>query len=231
MKKEKVVGILGGMGPFATAEFFRQILLCTPAKKDWEHLRILIDNNVKIPSRTRAILYDEASPAPAMIESINMLSSMGADFVVVPCNSAHYFYNEVVPFIKIPWLNMVSIAAETVSRLGRSKPLILGGYVTVEKRLYSGYIPEARYLPSAENEITIAALEEVKLTSKLSAETARCLEDVVSERKHEIDCVILACTELSIVFNNRQIAGIETMDADLEYAKEVVRYARNGDIL
>ena len=92
---EKVVGILGGMGPFATVDFYKQILLATHAKKDWEHLRILIDSNVKIPSRTRAILYGEESPAPAMVKSINNLTRIGADFVVVPCNSAHYFYKEV----------------------------------------------------------------------------------------------------------------------------------------
>jgi aspartate/glutamate racemase len=56
MMREKIVGILGGMGSYATLDFFKKILLSTPAKKDWEHLRILIDNNVKILSRTRAVL-------------------------------------------------------------------------------------------------------------------------------------------------------------------------------
>lgn len=226
MKREKIVGILGGMGPFATVDFFRQILLCTPAEKDWEHLRILIDNNVKIPSRTRAVLYKENSPVPMMIESINMLSRIGADFVTVPCNSAHYFYKEVVQFIKIPWLNMIHITAKAVLK-DRSKPLILGGYVTVNKRLYSEYIPDARYLSDAENEIISNIIEEIKLTSKLSIKSRKYLEGIINRKKHEIDCIILACTELSIIYKNKSICGVKTVDSTLEYAKVVVKYARN----
>lgn len=230
MKEEKVVGILGGMGPFATVEFFRQILLYTPAKKEWEHLRILIDNNVKIPSRTRALLYNEASPVPKMIESINLLASIGADFVAVPCNQAHYFYKEVTPFIEIPWLNMIDITAKAVSILAKSRPLILGGYVTVKKRVYDEYIPGAKYLSEPENGVVIDAIEEIKLTSGLSVESAKRLEDTVSKREREIDCVVLACTEFSIVFSNKSMGGLPTVDSDLEYAREVVRYARNEDL-
>ena len=106
--------------------FFGQILQLTPAKKDWEHLRIFIDNNVKIPSRTRAVLHHEESPVLGMIESINGLADIGDDFVVVPCNSAHYFYDEVVRKIKLPWLNIIEISCNRVRRIGKQRPLILG---------------------------------------------------------------------------------------------------------
>ena len=77
MKEQKTIGILGGMGPYATVYFYKQILDSTPVKKDWDHFRILIDSNVKIPSRTRAVLYNETSPVPDLINSINDLQPFG----------------------------------------------------------------------------------------------------------------------------------------------------------
>lgn len=228
MRKEKVVGLLGGMGPYATLDFFRKILISTPAKKDWEHLRILIDNNVKIPSRTRAVLYNEPSPAPGMIKSINNLASIGADFVAVPCNSAHYFCDDVAPFIKISWLNIIEITSKRLIKIG-CRPLILGGYVTTKKKLYSKYLPGAVYLSEVWNNFIIGVIEEIKLTSKLSQLTRKKFKKMINDYKSKIDSIILACTELSIVFKGKSICGIPLVDSSLEYAKEVVRYAKDLD--
>lgn len=224
-KKEKIVGILGGMGPYATADFFRQIITLTPAKKDWEHLRILIDNNVKIPSRTRAILYQEESPIPAMIASINKLAQIDADFIVVPCNSAHYFYKKVAPFIRVRWLNMLEIVSNVITAKKFQKPLVLGGYVTVKKKLYSQYLPKSVYLSHLENQIVTALIEEIKLTSTLSVKARKKLEKIINQRKSAIDCVLLACSELSIIYKKSQISGISTVDATFEYAKATVEFA------
>lgn len=227
MKKEKVVGILGGMGPFATADFFRLIIQNTPAKKDWEHLRILIDNNVKIPSRTRAVLYNEESPAASMIESINGLACIGADFVVVPCNSAHYFYKDVTPHIKIPWLSIIEITSKRITTMGKKHPLILGGFATTYKRLYSEYIPEAVYLSDIENRIVEEMIEEIKLTSALSAKLRKTLKEILENNKQTVDCAVIACTELPLVYNENNLYGVDLINSSLEYAKEVIRYAQS----
>lgn len=227
MKKERAVGILGGMGPFATVDFFRQIVELTPAKKDWEHLRILIDNNVKIPSRTRAVLYNEESPVTGMIESINGLAYIGADFVVVPCNSAHYFYDEVVTNIKIPWLNIIKVTSNKVKNMGKHRPLILGGYVTTNKRLYNIFVPGSVYLSAEENRIIEGMIEEIKLTSKLSDESRNKLKMIISKEKENIDCVVLACTELPMVFNENELYGIDVVNSSLEYVKKIIEFAKN----
>lgn len=223
-KPEKIVGILGGMGPYATIDFFKQIIILTQAKKDWEHLRILIDNNVKIPSRTRAVLYQEKSPAPAMIESINKLAQIGADFVVVPCNSAHYFYKKVAPSIKIPWLNMIEIVSRAMPT---RQPLILGAYITVIKKIYSQYIKGAIYLSDSENQFVADLIEETKLTSHLSLKNKKRLETIIYEKKSEIDSILLSCSELSIVYKNSHIYGLPIIDSALEYAKATIKFAFN----
>ena len=123
---------------------------------------------------------------------------------------------------------MIQITAMAVAKLQKSKPLILGGYVTTEKRLYSEYLPEAKHLLSDESESIINAIEEIKLTSELSAESVKRLETIVNQKRNDVDCVILACTELPIIYSNRPICGMETIDSNLEYAREVVRYAQNA---
>lgn len=227
MNREKVVGILGGMGPFATLDFFKQILHLTPAEKDWDHLRVLIDNNVKIPSRTRAVLYGEESPAPKMIESINNLAKIGADFVAVPCISAHYFYKAVAPYIDIPWLNIIQIVAQRITKMEKKRPLILGGFVTISKRLFSEYIPEAIYLLEDGNRAIEGMIEEIKLTAKLSMKSRKILKDILQRKKREIDCAVLACTELPIVYSGKTLYGIDVVNSTFEYAKALVTYAKS----
>jgi len=113
---EKVIGILGGMGPEATLDLFGKIIANTPATKDQEHLRVLIDSNPKVPDRTAAILGGGASPVPAMQAGIKALKQAGADFVVIPCVSAHFFLDELQREAALPILSMFDVAAEHIRR-------------------------------------------------------------------------------------------------------------------
>jgi len=115
---EKIIGILGGMGPEATIDLFYKIIKFTPAEKDQDHLRIIIDNNPKIPDRTAAILGKGEDPLPALQESAKNLEKAGADFIIIPCNTAHYFLPSIQESIKIPILNMIEeTAKETQKRI------------------------------------------------------------------------------------------------------------------
>ena len=83
MNRETIIGILGGMGPYATSFFFKRLLDITPTKLDKDHFRTIIDNNVKIPSRTRAVKYNEQSPVKDIVSSINNLSKIGCTCVML----------------------------------------------------------------------------------------------------------------------------------------------------
>jgi len=111
---EKTIGILGGMGPEATLELFAKIIANTPADKDQEHLRVVIDSNPKVPDRTAAILHGGPSPVPAMKAGLAALKRAGADFVVIPCVSAHYFFDELQRETRLPILSMFDVAAEHI---------------------------------------------------------------------------------------------------------------------
>jgi len=104
---QKIIGILGGMGPEATIDLFTKIVKGTKVKKDQDHLRILIDNNPKIPDRTKAIRRRGRNPLPYLIRSAKVLERAGADFIVIPCVTAHHYYESLRKRIKIPILHIV----------------------------------------------------------------------------------------------------------------------------
>jgi aspartate racemase len=226
--RHKTCGIIGGMGPYATCQYFKTILDNTPAKKDWEHLRLLIDNNVYIPSRTRSVLYKETSPVKGIIKSINDLASIGADFVVVPCNSAHYFYNDVKSEINVPWLNMLEIVSDIIALEEYSRPLILGGYITTEKQVYDEYLNGAFYLSAHENRFFESVIEEIKVNSCISNYTENKMHKILLLYKQRYDCIVLGCTEYSLIKSSFIKSNIPIFDSTTIYAKEAVRYAKSG---
>src|SRR5439155_4399654 len=91
LRPRRTIGVLGGMGPAATALFFRRLIEATSAKTDQEHLHVVIDSDPSIPDRTKALLEGGPSPAPQLIEMARRLQMMGAELIVMPCNTAHVF--------------------------------------------------------------------------------------------------------------------------------------------
>ncbi len=114
--KERIIGVLGGMGPEATLDLFQKIIKNTKAVKDQDHLRVFIDSNPKIPDRTPAILGSGENPLPLMIETARNLESAGAQFIVMPCVSAHYFIKELREGITIPVISIIQEVAGEVER-------------------------------------------------------------------------------------------------------------------
>ena len=111
---EKVIGILGGMGPEATLECYSQIIKNTPAKTDQEHLHIVIDANPKVPDRTAAIIGQGESPLNILVEGCRRLQKAGADFIIIPCVSAHFFLDQIQEQTKLPVLSIFDAIAETI---------------------------------------------------------------------------------------------------------------------
>ena len=114
--KEKIVGILGGMGPEATVDLMQRIIRLTPALDDADHIRCIVDNNPKVPSRIKAIIEgDGEDPGPCMADMGRRLESWGADFLVIACNTAHYYYDAVQQAVTIPVINLIDLVAGHVS--------------------------------------------------------------------------------------------------------------------
>ena len=104
---DRLIGILGGMGPEATLDLYRHILALTPASKDQDHIRVLIYSNPKIPDRTMAIAEEGESPLDSLVESAMLLERAGAEMIAMPCNAAHYYLPGMQKKLEIPVLDMV----------------------------------------------------------------------------------------------------------------------------
>lgn len=133
-----ILGILGGMGPAATCNLFKKIVKSTNVIKDQDHIHIIIDNNTQIPDRTNYICSSGMDPRPEMIRSIIKLETMGASYIAIPCNTAHYFYEDLVKFTRSRILNMIY---ETAIFLKKSKPdnkkyLLLATSGTYKSKIY-----------------------------------------------------------------------------------------------
>src|SRR5208283_4959149 len=112
---EKVIGVLGGMGPEATLYFYRELIVQTAARTDREHLRVIIDSNPKVPDRNEAILHGGESPVPALAAGAAALEHAGADFIVIPCISAHLFLENLRERTNLPVFSIFDIVAEHIA--------------------------------------------------------------------------------------------------------------------
>jgi len=227
-KDEYTVGIIGGMGPYATLTFFKCVLDNTPAKKDWDHLHIIIDNNPKIPSRTRAFLFNEEDPVPMMVESVNRLKNSGADFIAIPCNSAHFFLPRICQQTDVNFINMVDETSQVVISSEAKVVGLIAGEVTVKGNLY-----EKRLTPHGITVLQVSdeeqkhvrnIIEDVKHNQVVESTISKMSELVHSLEIRGADTIILGCTELPLAFT-----GITThcnvIDSVDVLAKAVVRTA------
>ncbi len=137
---EKTIGVLGGMGPEATLALYGQIIANTPAAADQDHLRVVIDSNPRVPDRTAAILHGGPSPVAAMQRSAEALARAGADFLVIPCASAHFFLDELIPRISLPVVSMFDVTAAEIRR--RRPPIRTVGLLATSGTITGGRFQE-----------------------------------------------------------------------------------------
>lgn len=229
----KKVGILGGMGPLATVDLFAKILQNTPATLDQDHLRIIIDNNPQIPPRVEAILEGAESPLPAMAESARLLEKAGADFIVMPCNTAHYWIEELRAAVSVPVYSMIenaaAFAAEKFGRLS-GRILLLATGATVSLNLYQEAFAAkslALQLPNlAEQEMLDKAVRRIKAGEVADNPYLADLNDMLAGYAAGGTEVLLAgCTEVPLFFPYLS-DGLARLDATLLLAQMVVARAK-----
>ena len=134
----KTIGIIGGMGPEAALDLAQMIVDKTKATTDQEHIPVLIYNNTAIPDRSGFILRGETNPAGEIIRTAKILEQAGADVLIMSCNTAHYFYDEIQEKIHTPFLHMIDLTAKQAEKCaGPFRLLATEG--TYEARLYERY--------------------------------------------------------------------------------------------
>ncbi|MBU2967291.1 amino acid racemase [Amphritea sp. 2_MG-2023] len=228
---EKVVGIIGGMGPEATVDLMRQVIAATPARDDIDHVRMLVDNNPKVPSRIKAIIEGTGeSPAPCMIEMARGLENQGADFLVIPCNTAHHYYPDVAAAVNIPVLNLVKLTSESVKKAqpDLSKAGLLASSALQMIHLYEPWFEkhdvEVLYPQSDDQQVVMALIRAVKANNSTAEQIQAYNRAARNLADQGAQCLILACTELSVM-SDRLETSLPVYDASKLLAQAIVREA------
>jgi aspartate racemase len=228
----KTIGILGGMGPAATVDLMNKITEMTDAKRDQDHVRILVDSNTNIPDRTDAILHGGEDPVPQMLESARLLEAAGADFLIIPCNTAHYFIPQIKDEINIPILDMHAETARLLADRGIRKAAVLATDGTVQSGLYEKVLSEYDIkvvYPLKEQQKTVMSLvydfikRGVKDRGQLPViEMAKITDDL---RRRGAEVLLLACTELPLAFSYMHLYEDDCFDPTRELAAAAIRAA------
>jgi len=224
---KKALGILGGMGPQATLDLQQKILDFTDAGCDQDHIRVYVDNHTQIPDRIGAVLRNTSSPTPDLQESLNKLTAIGAECVVMPCISAHIFLPQLSVPPQIIFLDMLHVAAESCKL---QFPSLKAGVLCTEAVAQSGLL--TRYLKSRSIPFLYPNEEEQRLLGRLifNVKAKTCMNPV-SESLNNIATqmksrgagyFLLACTELPLI-NQYKPLPYPCVDSTAELAKAAVK--------
>ena len=230
---KKTIGILGGMGPLATADLFQKIVLLTKADTDREHIRVYIDSNANIPDRTAAILSGGEDPVPEMASALRHLEACGADCIIMPCNTAHYFLPRLQAMTKIPFLSILTAAAEACKAQFPGKTVgILATRGTLAANLYQEALAQAGvpYLvpdAPAQDALMRVIYDGVKAGKGPDSYRADFLTVLEQMSAGGAEVFLLGCTELPLAAEALNIA-LPTVDPTAELAKASIRFCGYG---
>lgn len=227
-KTKKTLGIIGGMGPLATADLFYKIIAHTDADSDAEHIRIVIDNNPGVPDRTKAVLEGSDAPFPYILETAQRLERMGADILLLPCNTSHVFYRRLCDSLCVPLINMIEETAKEVYAMGKKRAGLLATTGTLRARLYEDALSRfgiETVIPSetGQREVMSIIYSGVK-AGAATYDTSAINEELNQMAAQGAGCFILGCTELPIAFETYAI-GFPFIDPGLILAKAAITRA------
>ncbi|QHJ71705.1 aspartate/glutamate racemase family protein [Planococcus halotolerans] len=201
--EKKTLGIVGGVGPLATMFIGEMIVRRTKAAKDQDHVNSIITNNTRIPDRTAFIMgRSQDDPVPVMVADMEKLSSIGAEIIIIPCNTAHTFYEELQQGAPVPVIHMIRETMNRAAEQGAKKVGILATTGTVTSKVYQHAADEyglEPVLPSQEIQEKVMSViyDNIKAGKNADRDNWR---DIVNYMENQgCDRVILGCTELSIV--------------------------------
>lgn len=230
----QLVGVLGGVGPAATAHFLQRLVARTAATCDQEHIRTLAFNDTAIPDRTAFLTgVSSRNPLESLVEDGLLLEACGCDLLALPCNTAHGFFDELQARLHVPLLNMVRATTERAAQQRLRRVGVLATRGTVLRNLYG---EEARRCGiecaypglATQHEVNRIIFDQVKAGAPVDPSSLTPLARALGELG--CDGVVLGCTELSFAFSGiTEAAGLPIIDALDVLADEVIE--RTGHAL
>lgn len=221
---KKTLGIIGGVGPLATMFIGEMIVRHTVAEKDQEHVNMMITNNTRIPDRTAFIIGEsDENPVPVIISDANKLAVAGAEVLIIPCNTAHSFYEEIQCGTELPVIHMIHETAKYAKAKGATRVGILGTTGTISTGIYQAACEQLgmeAVIPTYEVQAAVMSLiyDDIKAGRPADEEKWQMIRQAMEDAA--CDEIILGCTELSIV--RQELNLTDCIDSLLVLAKVAI---------
>ncbi|WP_337102300.1 aspartate/glutamate racemase family protein [Paenibacillus sp. YIM B09110] len=228
--EHKSLGVIGGMGPKATSVFFDKVIEHTAADRDQEHINMIILNHVTLPDRTSVILSGQGELfLEAIAKDFKLLELAGAANIAIPCNTSHYFYDQMQQMTTVPIINMVDETLRAIhAKYGdNSKIGILATTGTINSGVYKAGCESYNMKLHEPNEAIQELVMDIiynQVKSNLEVDPA-VLEGIINELVYQegCNCVIIACTELSCIPISKQTTEISIDAMQVLVDQSIVR--------
>jgi aspartate racemase len=233
------VGVVGGVGPAATVDFMQKLVRSTPATRDQEHIKLLVEQNPQIPDRTENLLGGGPDPTVSLYATCKKLEAGDVDIIAIPCNTAHAFVERIQPYLNVPIVNMLTVSVEYL-RTAFPK-LREVGLLATTGTIMSGVYRKAleahglkQIVPSDGLQARVMNAIYGERGAKAGFMSGECIDDVtaavdeLSERGVEV--IVLGCTELPLLLPDGEMHSgsgrvVNLVDPTDILAKRCVAYA------
>ena len=227
----RIVGVLGGMGPEATVDFMAKVIAATPADKDQDHVRMLVDHNPKVPNRQAALLAGGEDPGLALALMAQRLQEAGADFLVVPCNTAYVFADAITTATTVPLISIIDVTVEAIAVQcpGIAKVGILATDGCLRAGVYQEALQARGYAPVVPTDKEVGELMRLVngikggVQEDATAAGLQQLAEALQDRGAE--AIIAGCTEIPLALDATMLSVPLFSSTDL-LAERTARLAR-----
>jgi aspartate racemase len=233
------IGVVGGVGPAATVDFMGKVVRLTEARRDQEHIKMVVEQNPQIPDRTEHLVHGGTDPTIALFATCRKLEAAEADLIAIPCNTAHAFVERIQPHLRVPVLNMLD---ETMTQVADRFPGRTVGLLATSGTVQSGvYAAAARragitlIVPDAAHQARVTQAIYGPAGVKAGHTEGRCRDDLLAAIGHLAErgaqVAILGCTELPLILQQDEHFAVDgrsiaLLDPTMLLAAACVRQAR-----
>lgn len=209
------LGIIGGLGPLAGAHFYKRLVELTPARKDEDHLSVILMSSSDIPSRIAHLSGEGISPVPKMQHVARQLQLVGANVLVIPSSTTHLYYSEIAASVEIPVLNLIDEVANHLAYKGIVRIAVLATTPTRKYQVYDQVLEKAGislvYPDEDSQEELMQIISSVKSGQNDEKDRKKYTHHIIKlcsrPWAHDVEAMLLACTELPAVFSNKELTA------------------------
>ena len=227
-----LLGVLGGMGPLATVDFLQKLIEETPASRDQDHVPVITYCVPQIPDRPPAITGNGESPLPHMLEGVRTLKRAGATIVAIACNTAHYWYDDLVAASGMPMLHIADAACADLGDVQRVGLLATQGTIAADfyqSRLAARGVECVLSSADEQRTLVLPAIECVKRNDLAQAHTLalRAARGLLAQGAQVI---LMGCTEIPLAIDYQPSEVTERcIDATRALARACVKWWQNSE--